>query len=373
MKNCIKCKAELPDEALYCMACGKKQTATVRRKARKRPNGTGSIVKLKGNRARPWRAVKRGIIIGHYATEREAADALARLVDVDITEKYDYTFKQVFEAWKKEHYASVSKKTQGGYDRAFALSEELHDRKFRSLRTGDFQAILTANENKSENTISKYKQLFTQMGRWAVKNDVCAQNYAAFAEISGKEAKPHQPLTAEEIALIEADGSETARVVLMMLSTGVRIGEMFAIRLEDYFGSYIVGGEKSEEGRDRIIPIRPEGREHFEYFAQRARASGGQRIIDGYSGNRDTRNFRERDYKPLLKRLGIDASKTPHSTRTTYGTRAATEDQLAPAVLQKVMGHASFDTTQKYYNKPSADALVKAVEDSSSGDKSESA
>ena len=71
----------------------------------------------------------------------------------------------------------------------------------------------------------------------------------------------------------------------------------------------------------------------------------------------------------MLDRLGIDRAKTPHSTRVTYGTRAATEDNLAPAVLQKVMGHSDFNTTQKYYDKPDADTLVEAVEKSVSGGK----
>ena len=64
----------------------------------------------------------------------------------------------------------------------------------------------------------------------------------------------------------------------------------------------------------------------------------------------------------LLDRLGIDRSKTPHSTRVTYGTRAATTDELAPAALQKVLGHKDFNTTQQYYNRPDAAALVDAVE-----------
>ena len=43
--NCVKCKAELPPSALYCPACGKKQTSE-KRKALKRANGMGTVYKL---------------------------------------------------------------------------------------------------------------------------------------------------------------------------------------------------------------------------------------------------------------------------------------------------------------------------------------
>ena len=138
----------------------------------------------------------------------------------------------------------------------------------------------------------------------------------------------------------------------------MRIGELFSVPLSDYHADYVIGGEKTEEGRDRIVPIREEGREHFAYFAAKAKST----ILDGYSGNKNARNFRNRDYYPLLDRLGIDRSKTPHSTRTTYATRAVDEG-LSPAVTQKVLGHADFSTTQTYYNKPSPESLVSAVTD----------
>ena len=45
MANCIKCKAALPDGALFCPMCGKKQVPE-KRKALKRANGTGTVYKI---------------------------------------------------------------------------------------------------------------------------------------------------------------------------------------------------------------------------------------------------------------------------------------------------------------------------------------
>ena len=359
--KCVKCKAEILCNMTFCPYCGKRQGPTPR-KHLKRANGTGSVYKMSGNRARPWTAYKGGKYLGYYATKKEAQTALERFSGKNPSEVYNYTFAEVYEAWKPSHFPDVGEAGRKQYEISFAVFSDLHAKKFRELRTNDFQAILDRHADKSVNTVGKYKQLLTQMSEWAIENELIPTNFASYCKARGRDPRHHEPMTAEEISLIEKDGSEAARIVLMLLATGMRIGELFALRLDDYHDTYCVGGEKTDAGRDRIVPIRPEGREHFEFFCARAKAKGGARIVDGFSGNKNPDNFRKRDYAALLDRLGIDPGKTPHSTRTTYGTRAATEDELAPAVLQKVMGHSSFNTTQKYYNRPDAEALVKAVE-----------
>ncbi|MBR5948226.1 MAG: tyrosine-type recombinase/integrase [Clostridia bacterium] len=360
---CQKCKAELNSDMVYCPYCGKKQMPTPR-KRRKRANGTGSIYKMPGNRTKPWAIYKGGVYVGYYKTEREAQDALERLAGRTPNKIYNYTFSEVYKGWSPSHFKDVQKGAAEQYERSYAVFKELHDRRFRDLRTIDFQTVIDKHSSKSVNTVDKYKQLITQMSEWAIENEIINVNYASYVKVRGRPAKSHEPLTDEEIKLIEADPSDTSRIVQMLLATGMRIGELFSLPLEDYHDTYVVGGEKTVAGRERIIPIRPEGRKHFAYFAGLAQEKGGSLLLDGYSGNKKVANFRRRDYKKLLERLGIDKSKTPHSTRTTYGTRAAIEDELSPATLQKVLGHKQFDTTQKYYNKPDAGQLVEAVEKS---------
>lgn len=330
----------------------------------KRANGTGCVYKMPGRRRKPWAARKDGIYIGYYATKKEAQEALERLTGLDVKTAFNFTFRQVYEAWSERHFRDITESAIAQYKSDFNIFGDLHDRKFRDLRTADFQAILDRHTSKSVNTVIKYKQLLTQMSEWARENEIITTNFASFCKARGKKAGHHQPLSLDEIKRIEADGSEAARIILMLLATGMRIGELFTLRLEDCHGTYVIGGEKTEAGRERIIPIRKEGRQHFDYFIKHAQEEGGTLLIDGYLGNKTPHNFRKRDYKLLLERCGIDTNKTPHSARATYGTRAATEEQMAPAVLQKVMGHAKFETTQKFYNQPSAEALVKAVEES---------
>lgn len=86
MSTCIKCKKGLPEGAVYCPHCGKKQVAAPK-KHRKRANGTGTVYKMAGKRAKPWAAQKNGVWIGAYPTREEASRALERLADREITDE----------------------------------------------------------------------------------------------------------------------------------------------------------------------------------------------------------------------------------------------------------------------------------------------
>ena len=358
MANCIKCKAALPDGALFCPFCGKKQV-TEKRKALKRANGTGTVYKLSGRRARPWVAAKNRVVIGYYPRKTDALDALERLNGKSLTERYNMTFAEVFEEWKAEHYKEIGKQSIRSYDAAFKVFASLHDKKFRDLRTADFQAVLAPHMGKSRSTVSKHKNLITQMSEWAMREEICTTNFAQFIKVPEAMKKEKDIFTEEDIQKLEKDGSDAAKIVLMLLSTGMRIGELFSLPAADYHGAYVVGGEKTDAGRNRIIPIRPEGRQYFEYFVARAT---GELLISGYSGQKVVENFRKRDFYPLLDRLGI-SKKTPHATRHTYASRAVKEG-LAPEMLQKILGHADYSTTANVYTHIDPETLVSAVTNS---------
>lgn len=100
---------------------------------------------------------------------------------------------------------------------------------------------------------------------------------------SPKTQKRKETFTDAEISKLEADGSDTAKIILMLIYTGMRIGELFSLPAKDYHKDYVVGGEKTEAGRNRIIPIRPEGIPYFAYFANKAT---GPLLISGYAGEK---------------------------------------------------------------------------------------
>ena len=354
--GCIRCGRDIPGDAPFCPWCGKKQ-AQEKRKALKRPNGAGTVYKLQGRRKRPWVASKNKVIVGYFERKTDAFAALERLTGKSVTERYNMTFAEVFEDWKTEHYRTIGGKSVAGYDNAYKNCEALHDRKFRDLRTADFQNVIDSYNDKSRSTQAKYKHLFMQLSEFAVREEIASTNYSKFVRLKGEKPKEKEIFSAAEIEKLEADGSPAAKIVLMLIYTGMRIGELFNLKKENYHETYVIGGEKTEAGRNRVIPIRPEGRR---YFAELAASATGELLVSGRDGQKNAENFRGREYYPLLRRLGIKR-KTPHATRHTFASWAAAAG-LRTDVLQKIIGHANYSTTADIYVHADAEELVGAVD-----------
>lgn len=354
--ECIKCKKEIPAGSVFCCWCGKKQEAAPR-KALKRANGTGTVYKLQGRRTRPWVAAKGKTIIGYFGKKTAALEALARLQGRSIDEIYNWTFKQVYVAWKDEHFRDIGVKGTESYERAYDVFEPLHDRKFRELRTADYQSIMDKYRDKSHSLLSKFKQLATQMSQWGIRQELITTNFASFIKLPENVKKEKEIFSKEDIQKLESDGSQAAKLTLMMVYTGMRIGELFGLRSENVHETYVIGGEKTEAGRNRIIPIRSEGRKYFAEFKQRAK---GDLLISGYDGQKLIANFRNRDFYPLLERLGI-SKKTPHATRHTFASWAVANN-IKPELLQKMLGHADYSTTANIYEHFDIDQLVNAID-----------
>lgn len=356
--QCLKCRADLPDGAVYCPACGKKQTPQ-QRKTLKRANGTGTVYKLSGRRKRPWVASKARVVIGYYEAKTEALQALERVSEQTITDKYNMTFAEVYDAWSKEHFSKIKEGAQRQHKASYKAFSALHNRKFRSLRASDFQPVLDAHKDTPE-TLKKYRQLINQMSDWAMREDITTKNYVKYVELASKPKKARDKFTDEEYQKIKDDSSETAKIVVMMLSTGVRPNELFKLELKDYHETYIVTGSKTEAGMNRTIPINPDGREAFKYFADRAT---GSLLLSGYEGNKLVSNFRKRDYTRLLERLGIPY-KVPYTARHTYGSRSV-KGGMAPENLKQIMGHTDYTTTVNNYISADIDELIEAAESAS--------
>ena len=98
-KICIRCAALLPEDAIFCPKCGKKQVHE-KRKALKRANGTGSVYKLTGRRRRPWIAVKNKVVIGYYEKKTDALEALEHFSGQVLTQRYNMTFSDIYGSYK---------------------------------------------------------------------------------------------------------------------------------------------------------------------------------------------------------------------------------------------------------------------------------
>lgn len=355
--DCKKCNKALPDNAIYCPYCGKKQ-ATEPRRHKKRPNGSGTVYRMQGKRSRPWAAQKNGVWIGAYPTRAEAERALDRLSDTEINDAYNLTFSQIYEKWRAEHARTTGKSGMTGYTAAYNHCAELYGAKFRKLRTEDFQAVVAAMEGKglSKSSCEKVVQLFGQMSKWAIREGISTTNYAQFVTINAKQKSTRQPFTAEEIAAIQRSGLPAAQIAMILLGTGCRPNELFSVTVDNCASAYFISGSKTEAGRNRVIPVSPIGLDAYTALLQQAREQGCKRLVDAYPGSRSAQNYAKRDFRKLMEEIGAEGM-TPYNCRHTF-TTLAVQSGVRPELLQKMVGHANYATTVGVYTHLGAEEVI---------------
>ena len=220
-------------------------------------------------------------------------------------------------------------------------------------------------KGRSRSQCEKIRNLYSQLCKWAMREDIIDRNYAEFLRLPRGKKPQRDTFTAKELALLQQDAEtcDTSKLILMLIYTGFRLNELLLLPMNgvDLKEDTLTGGEKTEAGRDRMVPIHPVIRPYVAYFAGKAK---GDLLISGYEGNRDQKNFRSRDYYPTLRRLGISTSERPmkpHSCRYTFATMAVSAE-LQPEALQKIMGHAQYSTTANIYDQGDLQRVKKEME-----------
>jgi len=358
--ECVKCKKEIEADSVYCRFCGKKQITE--RKHRKRANNTGTIYKREGNLANPWIAKKNNVYIGAFKTRTEAQKALERITDIDVNDKYNMTFAEVFERWYNEHEREISVKMAKGYKLAYSQCPGLHNMKMRKIIRSDYQAAIIALEvqGMSKSTCNKLRTMLNQIGEWATEEGITMTNYAKKLKTTAKQLSERQIFSEDEINAIKASKLPAADIALILISCGCRPGELFTVPIENCWSDYFIWGSKTEAGKNRVIPIGPDGIAAYQKIRQKAIAEKGHLLIDGYEGsNKTAPNYTKRDWRELMKEIGV-ADITPYSCRHTFITRAISSG-MELMKLEAIVGHADKETT-KIYTHLQAHDLVNEVQ-----------
>lgn len=365
----------------------------------KNPNGWGSVYNLNGkkskdgkkrpNRRKPWVALAPAYLtdgkyikrtIGTYATRGEAMAALEqyRCKSPDEIKKMKMTLGEIWSDYQNTNkYKNLSKSTQDCYRAAFGKLTPLHKKEFAQIRTGEFQAIIDdfASQGKSHSSLHDVKVVCGLISDYALKNDIVTKNYAQFIELPKKKETGKRALTDLEVQKIKLGVKNNvpyAEWLLILCYTGWRISEMLELTQFQYDrkAQTLTGGNKTEAGKNRIVPIHSEIQPYVEKWAN----LGGETIFcrkevqaDRY-GNvvsekrvRVTANyFRSHILPELLAALNLDTNIKPHECRHTFITNLQ-KNGANKAYIQRLVGHSAKDVTDQVYTHADLEALRNTI------------
>lgn len=327
----------------------------------KRANGTGSVVKLPGNRRAPW-AVKvpvrdrRGRVRQRYLSyHAKSADAQAALEEynrahtVMENDPGSYTLQQVYDLWSARKYEKAGSSSIYAYRASWLRLSCLADKKMRRITVDDLQRIIDSDKKDglSKSSIYNDKLLMKSLYKFALERDIVAKDYSSFVEMPSVGPKYEKGiLTDLQLAKVEkmaADGVPFADTVLMLCYTGFRISEFLSLTPFQYDekNNCLRGGMKTTAGKDRIVPVHPK---IAPYLAKRL--SDGAPTIIANHGKPFSHNTYCRYFKKIMEEIGVPAA-TPHWCRHTFASllHRAGADELA---IKRMMGHADKDVTEHY-------------------------
>lgn len=356
----------------------------------KAPNGYGNISKLSGNRRRPfWVRITTGweineetgkakqltSTLGYYASRKEAMIALAEYHQnpIDLTRK-TLTFAEVWDIWTPPHFKKYPS-SAAGLRSAYKRCAPLYDMQMADIKKVHMQDILDGMNHMSEESQGKVKSIFKNAFKYCIENDIVTKDYSQFLVITPpkkKKAAKEKFFTVEELGAVFGSQDfavqfptgkksyaelQLADTVLIMLYTGMRIGELLGVKTEDVdLAQRIihVRGTKTESA-DRIVPI------HRELAPILSKRLDDEHLIENANGKPIKYDqYKKHFFDPYMERLGV--SHTPHALRHTFVSLMDSCGVSSNSVaLKRIVGHSNSNVSEHYTHK-TLDELLDTID-----------
>lgn len=335
----------------------------------KKPNGYGTIKKLSGNRRRPYMfmVTKNGkqTPVAYFETMMAA-----EIYQADYAkEHYAYTlpahkmtFEELFYRWLPLYVQETepAPSTVLNYYNSFHHCQSLYDKPVSDIRYRDCQAVLDKMKRNrlSYSSLKKVRSLLSLLLKYAMECDMIGKNYAILLRIGkNKPVRPHHPFTRQQINKIWACHLPGADMILILLYTGLRIGELLALdkknvslrnRLLKITKSKTVSGIRTVPIHSRILPL----------IQQRMSSPGAQLITDSAGKPYNYTRFTT-IWNRIMKQLQL--KHTSHDCRHTVATLLDNADANENA-KRRILGHAGGDITDRVYTHKNIRQLRKTIE-----------
>lgn len=291
---------------------------------------------------------------GGFKTKTEALLYLPQLQDQRIVKKIP-TIQELYDQWLAGPYKKLSASKQCAYRIAFGKLEDIQFCRIDLLTIADLQRVVDAKA-PTYYPAKDIKTVLSHLYQRAMADQFVTINLSDFLTLPDLDAKERQAFHADEIRMLWDDytaGNSFTGYILPMIYTGMMPAELLAARKAqiNWEGKIIItgAGKKTKTRKetpvvlaDIILPV-------LEDLCQHTK---GEKII---SINRD--NFYTK-YHETMARVGC-RDLPPYSCRRSTATALAL-DNIAPSVIQKIMRHSKFTTTQGYIHvdvSPMLDAI----------------
>ena len=333
----------------------------------RRSNGSGTVIKLSGKRRKPYAA---RITVGSHKNEKgeyiqsfkyigyfeKQSEALSALEKYNVGGELPPTpcgmrFSEIYALWDAEKPA-VSVSAQKTRFMSYKYLKPLHEMVFSKIRLTDLEEAIKPHLKKSDSTISHIKSLLKGMYRYALRHDIVDKDYSALLEVAPQNAqkRPHTPFTDSEVeTLWQNKNDRTARIMLVLIYTGMRVMEYLSMPTSAFHGDYLIGGEKTAAGRDRVIPLHRD-------IIPLIQPDGDRLVTNG--GKPYTYDTYKEQTEKLFARLGMN--HTPHDARHTCASKME-EAGIDPYHRKLILGHAISDITFGVYTHVTPEVLVEDI------------
>ena len=364
-------------------------------KYKRRPNGSGTVVKLSGRRRKPFCArvtldernlqngEKKRLVIGTFETYQEALNALslysltknntiskkeAMEIDPEVYQKVQDkmskkvpTFLDIYYILDKDEFSLLSPHTQNSMHGAIKHLKKLHYLKIDQITLRMIQDVFD-EDGSNHSTQVHMKTICTKVFRYAVVNQYIERNddYTSYIRIAKyEESDMHRPYTINEILALKKADTPEAHIMLIFIYTGVRINELLNINRDNIhidekcdddgterLISYMITGSKTKAGKNRIVPIHDD----IKQFVIDELLKPEKRLVDVTYANFTTRTVLIKVNKLL------NTHHTMHDTRKTFATLCQMNN-LNVYIRKKVLGHRMNDITFDVYTNESKNRL----------------
>lgn len=344
----------------------------------KLPNGFGTIVYLGDKRRKPYGAMKtlgwteKGTqirkYVGYGKTWNEAYEELLKYnrMPFNIDNK-NITVGEVYKLVEKELYRLLQEEKISNSSYTALIStwnchlSKLKEKKILEIKKKEVQSIIDKSGLKYTGR-NYIRILWTKIVNYCTDElELKLDTNIHELNIGEKEkSTTHTPFTNDEVRLVldSAKFNDIAILVSIYFYTGLRPSELLDIKIENVFleKNYMIGGSKTNAGKNRIIPIHSEIKN---YIVELYKKNKKYLILDENKMKMNYDGYRHR-FEKLMTSLNL--KHKPHDTRHTFATKC-NEVGISDVDIKILMGHSlAGDVTNDVYIHKTVERLRNEIE-----------